>query len=289
MPDFGHLIHQQQLINVALFWGERILAAIIIFVVGRWIARRLVHIFERMAGRRVESTVADFLGNILYGLLIAVIAIAALQQLGVKTASLLAVLGAAGLAIGLAVQGSLSNFAAGIMLMVFRPFRVGEFVEVAGSMGTVCSVRPFHTLLTTLGGQELWIPNGSILSGQITNYSILPTRRVEIAVMCSYEDDLRKAREVLQNVIDADERVLKDPVPQILVVELGDRGVKLSVRLWTKAADWWATTCDMTENIKIAFDENGLTIPYPQRDVHISRVSDTNSELAQGKATTRAG
>lgn len=284
MEYITNFIDQYELHDKAVFWGVRVVVALLIFLVGKWIAHRVAHAIERMLLKRTDKTLADFLSNVVYGLLLAVVIIAALDRLGVQTTALLAILGAAGLAIGLALQGSLSNFAAGIMLLIFRPFRVGEFVEVAGSMGTVRTLRVFHTLLTTLGGQELWIPNSNIVADEITNYSALPTRRVDIAVACSYDDDLREARKAIQQVIDADDRILADPAPQILVVELAASGVKFAVRPWTQTADWWATTCDLTENIKIAFDRHGLTIPYPQRDVHVypHESSDAGKDSSTG-------
>lgn len=268
MIDVTQLLSRPEIVNRAVFWGERLLATVVIFVAGRWIALWLTRMFERLMGKRVEATVADFLGNVLYAALMAIVAVAALQQLGVKTASLLAVLGAAGLAIGLALQGSLTNFAAGVLLLVLRPFSVGDFVTVAGEDGTVRTVRVLHTRLQTLSGQDLWVPNGQILAAKIVNHYALPTRRVDVRFEVSHKDDLRTVRKVIEGVIDADQRVLKDQPMQVLVMELTSNGVKLAVRCWTKGADWWGATCDLQENLKIAFDEHGITIPRAQREIH---------------------
>lgn len=268
MNDWTHFLKRPEIVSGAVFWGERLLAAIVIFVVGRWIALWLTRMFERVIGKRVEQTVADFLGNVLYAVLIAVVAVAALQQVGVQTASLLAVLGAAGLAIGLALQGSLTNFAAGVLLLVLRPFSVGDFVTVAGEDGTVRTVRILHTRLQTTSGQDLWVPNGQIIGAKIVNHYALPTRRVDVRFEVSHKDDLRTVRRVIEEVVNADERVLKDQPIQVLVMELTNNGVKLSVRCWTNGGDWWGATCDLQEKLKIAFDEHGITIPRVQRDIH---------------------
>ncbi len=269
MDQLRQFIAEYELMDRVAFWGLHLLAALAIFLVGFWVAGRISQAVTRLIGRRLDKTLAAFLGNLLYALLLAVVIIAALDQLGFDTTSLLAILGAAGLAVGLALKDSLSNFASGVMLITFRPFKGGDFVQIGSTMGTVEEIRMFHTLLKTPGGQALWIPNGGITNSQITNFSVKPTRRVDIAVEVSYDDDLRKAREVIEQVVRSDERVLSDPAPQIVVVELAAHGVRFAVRPWTKTADWWPTTCSLLERIKLAFDEHGITIPYPQQDVHL--------------------
>ncbi len=268
MDAMQQFIQQNDLQQLFLAWGGRLLGAIIIFVVGRWIAKLLTDWSARAIKKKADPTLVDFCSNIFYAVLLAAVVIAALDRLGVRTTSLLALLGAAGLAVGLAMKDSLSNFASGVMLIAFRPFRAGEFVQVAGELGTVEHVRIFHTLLKTPNGQALWIPNGNITNGNITNFSSKPTRRVDLTIGVSYDDDLRKVRQVLEEVLKSEPRILEDPAPQILVTELADSSVNFKVRPWTKTDDWWATTCDLTEKIKLTFDEQGITIPYPQRDVH---------------------
>ena len=268
MDAIQQFIQHNNLQQLLLAWGGRLLAAIAIFVVGRWAARLATAWTARAIARKADPTLVDFGTNLFYAVLLAAVIIAALDQLGVRTTSLLALLGAAGLAVGLAMKDSLSNFASGVMLIAFRPFRVGDFVQLAGEMGTVENVRIFHTLLKTPNGQALWIPNGNITNGNITNFSSKPTRRVDLTVGVSYDDDLRKVRRVLEDILKAESRVLAEPAPQILVTALADSSVNVTVRPWTKSEDWWATTCDLTEKIKLTFDEQGITIPYPQRDVH---------------------
>lgn len=282
MIDVTQLLTRPEIVNRAVFWGERLLATVVIFVVGRWLALWLTRMFERLMGKRVEATVADFLGNVLYAAMMAIVTVAALQQLGVKTASLLAVLGAAGLAIGLALQGSLTNFAAGVLLLVLRPFSVGDFVTVAGEDGTVRTMRVLHTRLQTASGQDLWVPNGQILGAKIVNHYALPTRRVDVRFEVSHKDDLRTVRKVIESVIDAEQRVLKDHPIQVLVMELTNNGVKLSVRCWTKGGDWWGVTCDLQENLKIAFDDQGITIPRTQREIHYTDAPAAAEPVAGG-------
>jgi small conductance mechanosensitive channel len=281
MDQLTSFLAEHNLYDNALTWTARIVGALAVFIIGRWVASWLSKKLSGLFRKRVDETLGGFLGNIIYAVLLAVIIIAALEQLGVQTTSFLAVLGAAGLAVGLAMKDSLSNFAAGVMLLLLRPFKSGDFVKAAGNMGTVMEIRVFHTMMKMLGGEELWIPNSSIMSSDIINYSAQPVRRVDLPIEVSYGDDLRKAREIIQKVIDADERVIEEPAPTIQVVELGESGVKFAVRPWTKTADWWPTTCDLLENIKIAFDDAGVTIPFPQRDVHVQGAEALQREAAE--------
>ena len=251
-------------------WSIRVVVALAIFVIGRWVAKWIVNTSQRLMEKAgMDQMLADFLRNILYVLLLAVVVIAALDHLGVQTTSLLAVLGAAGLAVGLALQGSLSNFAAGVMIIVFRPFKVGDFIEAAGTAGVVEEVRIFNTLLRTPDNREIIVPNGQIYDGTIVNVSARDTRRVDLVFGIGYEDDLRKAKQLIEEVMGKDERILKDPAPAVAVGELADSSVNINVRPWVKSADYWAVRSDLLENIKAAFDANGISIPFPQRDVHL--------------------
>ena len=215
------------------------------------------------------DTLEHFLGNLLYYMLMAAVVIATINQLGVATTSLLAVVGAAGLAIGLALQGSLSNFASGVMIVGFRPYQVGNFIEAGGVSGTVEQVQIFTTILRTPDGRRVIVPNSQIMAGEITNNSANPTRRVDLVAGCGYDDDLDHVRKVLEGIVAADDRVLDEPAATIVVSELGDSSINFLVRPWVNSADYWATHCDMTEQIKKRFDAEGISIPYPQRDVHV--------------------
>ena len=213
----------------------------------------------------------DFIKAILNAILMLFVIIASLNELGVDTTSLVAILGAAGLAIGLSLQGSLQNFAAGVMLLVFRPFKAGDFVEAGGAAGVVKSISIFTTIMTSGDNKEIIVPNGQIYSGTITNYSAKETRRVDMVVGIGYDADLKRAKEVLKELAAADSRILQDPAPTIAVAELADSSVNFVVRPWVKAADFWAVKFDFTEAVKLRFDQEGISIPFPQMDVHLHK------------------
>lgn len=260
--------------QLAADFGLRLFAALAIFIIGRWVARWLSRLLEKgMQKAGTDHTLIVFLRNIVYvGLLIFVI-IAAVGQLGVQTTSFLAVLGAAGLAVGLALQGSLANLAAGVLIITFRPFKLGDFIEAGGIAGTVKAISIFTTTLHTPDNKVIIVPNAQVNSGTITNYSANDTRRVDLVIGVSYGDDLDKVRSVIQQVLAADERVLKDPAPQIAVMALADSSVNFTVRPWAKSADYWALYFDLQEQIKKNFDKEGISIPFPQQDVYVHQVS----------------
>lgn len=251
-------------------YGLQIIAAAAIFIIGRWLAKVISMLVKKgLIKAKVDETLARFVSNLCnIGLLVFVV-IATLDKLGVKTTSLAIVVGAAGLAIGFALQGSLSNFAAGVMLIIFKPFKVGDFVEVAGKRGTVKEIQIFNTIINSPDNIRVIIPNGQVTGGNIMNYTVNGTRRVDLVVGVSYEDDLKKARQVIEKVIESDERILKDPTPTVAVSELGDSSVNFVVRPWVNAGDYWNVYFDVTEKVKLALDKNGISIPYPQRDVHM--------------------
>jgi small conductance mechanosensitive channel len=250
--------------------GIRALTAVAIFIIGRWIAKLLTNVAKKaMARADIEDTLENFLANMLYYTLMAAVIIATINQLGVQTTSLLAVVGAAGLAIGLALQGSLSNFASGVMIVAFRPYRVGDFIAAGGVTGTVEEVQIFTTIMKTPDNKKIIVPNSQVMAGEITNFSANPTRRVDLVAGCGYADDLDKVRKVLEDIIAADERILADPAPTIAVSELADSSVNFVVRPWVNAADYWGVHFDVTEQIKKRFDAEGISIPFPQRDVHV--------------------
>jgi len=251
-------------------YGLDVLAALLIFVVGRWAARFLTDLLERVMNRAgVDATLVSFTRNVGYAAAMAFVLLAVLARLGVQTTSFIAVLGAAGLAVGLALQGSLSNFAAGVMLVLFRPFKVGDYIEAGGTAGTVEEMLIFSTKMKTPDNREVFVPNGSIVNGNITNYSAKDTRRVDLVFGVGYEDDISKVKAVIAEVLGAEDRILADPPPTVGVLELADNSVNLAVRPWVNAADYWGVRMALNENMKLCFDQAGISIPYPQRDVHV--------------------
>jgi small conductance mechanosensitive channel len=251
-------------------WAIRLGVALAIFIIGKWVARIITRAVQRVMGKAgMDAMLAKFLGNILYAVLLVAVIIAAVDQLGVNTTSLLAVFGAAGLAVGLALQNSLSNFSAGVMLIIFRPFKVGDFIEAAGVSGVVEEVQIFNTLLKTPDNREIIVPNGQIYSGTITNFSARDTRRIDLVFGIGYEDDIKKAKQLIEQIVTADDRILTDPAPAIALGELADSSVNINVRPWVKSGDYWPVRADLLENVKAAFDANGISIPFPQRDVHM--------------------
>ncbi len=256
--------------ELATIYGLNLIAALAIFVIGRWLAKITRTIVEKLLNRKqVEPTIVSFTGNMVYAGIVVFVIIAAISKLGVQTTSFVAVLGAAGLAIGLALQGSLANFAAGFLLIIFRPFKAGDFVEAGGVTGIVEEISIFTTILKTPDNKVIIIPNSAIMGGTITNYSAMPTRRVDISVGVGYNDDLKKVREVLADLLRQDSRILQDPAPTIAVAELGDSSVNYAVRIWTKSEDYWDVFFATNEAIKLRFDQEGISIPYPQQDVHL--------------------
>ena len=258
--------------DFVLPWGLKILFALIIFYLGRFIVGFIVKSINKvLLGRGMDEILVTFLVSIIRWVLLLFVIVAALSQLGIDTTSLVALLGAAGLAIGLSLQGSLSNFASGVMLIIFRPFTKGDVVEAGGATGVVDSISIFTTTMTTPDNKEVIVPNGAILSNNITNYSARDTRRVDMVFGISYEDDIRKTKALLEQIITADDRVLKDPAPVVALSELAESSVNFVVRPWVDAADYWGVMWDTTEAVKLKFDEAGISIPYPQMDVHVEK------------------
>jgi small conductance mechanosensitive channel len=251
-------------------YGLRVVAAVIIFIVGKWLAGVIARVVQRLLVRaEVDETLGTFAKRLVYILLLVFVIIAALNKLGIQTTSLVAILGAAGLAVGFALQGSLSNFAAGVMLILFKPFKVGDFVEVAGTLGAVEAIHIFNTVLSSPDNRRIIIPNGQITSDKITNFTAIDRRRIDLVFGISYDDDIRKAKDILQSIVAADGRVLKDPPPTIGVSELGDNSVNIVCRPWVKPAEYWDVYFDTLEKAKVQLEAAGLSIPYPQRDVHM--------------------
>jgi small conductance mechanosensitive channel len=251
-------------------YGIKIIAAIVIFVIGLWIAKIFKSVLKKvMAKRNVDETIGAFVSNLSYYVLLTFFILAAINQLGVQTTSFVAIIGAAALAIGLALQGSLANFAAGFLLILFRPFKIGDYIEGAGTAGTVERIQIFTTQLLSPDNKTVIIPNASITAGNIVNYSTQSTRRCDLVFGIGYQDDIDKAKKILEELIAADGRILKDPAPKIAVSELADSSVNFVVRPWVNATDYWNVYFDLTEKVKKRFDAESVSIPFPQRDVHV--------------------
>jgi len=268
-------------------YGLNILAAALIFFIGRWLAGVVSRFLEKMMQKtNIDVTLVAFVKNIVYVVLLLFVAIAALGKLGVQTTSFVAVIGAAGLAVGLALQGSLANFAAGVLLIIFKPFKAGDFIEAGGALGAVQEVQIFNTVVSSPDNRRIIIPNAKITSDKITNFSAIDRRRVDLVFGISYDDDIRKAKEVLENIVKNDDRVMEDPAPVVAVSELGDSSVNLVCRPWVKPADYWSVYFDTTEKGKIELENAGITIPYPQRDVHMYQ-EQTQTGQGQEEAAAR--
>ncbi|WP_438941495.1 mechanosensitive ion channel family protein [Marinomonas transparens] len=245
---------------------------LVVFFVGKFIASKVSQWCEkRMLKASVDKAVAGFTSSILYALMFAGVILMALGQVGVQTTSFIAILGAAGLAVGLALQGSLSNFASGVLIILLRPFRSGEFIDAAGQMGTVDRIELFHTYLKTPDNRVIIIPNSSIMGSSIVNFSREATRRLDLVVGISYDADIRLAKQIMEDLVAADERILKAPECVIAVSELADSSVNFILRPWVNSADYWTVRADLLEQVKYAFDEKGVGIPYPQMDVHVHK------------------
>ena len=258
------------IIELIIFYGVKIIVAILIFVVGKWIAGIVRKMLRRtMEKSKVDIVLIGFLSSIAYYLLLVAVVIAAISQLGIETTSLVAVLGAAGLAVGFALQGSLSNFASGVLIILFRPFKVGDFVEAGGVMGVVDEIGILMTEMHTPDNKGIIVPNSQVMGAHIVNFNAHETRRCDMTFGIGYGDSIDKAKEILNSIVESDERCLKDPAPTIAVAEHGDSSVNIVCRPWVKAADYWAVLFDTHEAVKKRFDDEGVSIPFPQRDVHL--------------------
>lgn len=260
-------------INLAIEYGTNILGAIAVFIIGKIVSKILVNLLKKALKKsEADDTLISFLANIAYAALITFVVISALGTLGVNTTSFAAVIAAAGLAIGLALQGSLSNFASGVLIIVFKPFKKGDFVEAAGIAGVVEEVTVFTTKFKTGDNKVVIIPNASVTGGAITNYSKEETRRVDMVFGIGYDDDIKLAKKTLEKILAKNEKVLKDPAPKIAVSELADSSVNFVCRPWVKTADYWDVWFETHEAVKAEFDKAGISIPFPQQDVHMHTV-----------------
>jgi len=253
-------------------WAMNIGMAIAIFIIGRMVAGIVVNVVRKLLEKAgTDDMLTNFVCSIAKAVLMLFIVIAALNQLGVDTTSFIALIGAAGLAVGLSLQSTLQNFAAGVMLILFKPFKLGDFIEAGGSAGVVEKITIFNTIMKTGDNREIIVPNGDIYGGTITNNSARDTRRIDMVFGIGYDDDIKKAKDLLNEILAADDRILKDPAPLVAVAELADSSVNFNVRPWVKSADYWKVLYDVTEKVKLTFDENKISIPYPQMDIHMDK------------------
>lgn len=283
----GVPIDVHTLIHDGVELGINILLALLIFFVGKWVGKRILAVINRMLERsRLDQTVVNFLNNLLYGLMIVTVLLAALNKLGINTNSFVAVLGAAAVAIGMSLKDQLSNLAAGVMIVVFRPFGRGDYVEVGGQTGTVIDITLVNTRIRTSANHEIIIPNGDIMTNSSTNYTSLPTRRVDVLVGIGYHSDIQKAREAMLSVASHHDKILKHPAPNVRVTALSESSVDLTLYVWTENNDWFDVQCDLLEKVKYAFDEAGVDIPFPNRTVHIQGVEELSKLLKEQKSET---
>ena len=265
-----------------------LVAAVVIYMIGKWLAGIISKaIANLMKKGKVDEALVRFTTNIAYAAVFIFTIIAAIGKLGVQTTSFIAILGAAGLAVGMALQGTLANFAAGVMLILFRPFKIGDFIEGGGVMGSVKEIKIFNTILATPDNRKVILPNAKVAGDTITNFSAIGERRVDLTFGVSYDDNLKTAKEALQNLVKADDRILKNPETVIAVSELGDSCVSIVCRPWVKPSDYWGVYFDLLEKGKEALEASGCSIPYPQRDVHLYQETSSTDGNGQKTASTR--
>lgn len=268
--DLQKMFEQSQ--GLFLEYGLKVVAALAIFIIGRIVAKAVAKgILKALQLRQIDNTVSNFIHNLSYGALYVFVIIAALSQLGIQTTSFIAILGAAGLAVGLALQGSLSNFASGVLMIIFRPFKLGDYVEAGGKAGTVEDIQIFATQLKTPDNKVVIIPNSAIMDDSIVNYSRKPTRRVDLKIGVSYDAYLPDVKALLTKTVEANDKVLHNEGYTIAVHELADSSVNFVIRVWSKTPDYWNVYFELTESIKLALDENNIGIPYPQMDIHMQK------------------
>ena len=257
-----------QAITLVMAYAPKVVLAIITLIVGMWLINRFVRLLDSKLGKK-DPTLNTFLCGLLSAILKVLLLISVASMVGIATTSFIAIIGAAGLAIGLALQGSLGNFAGGVLILIFKPFKVGDVIEAQGYLGSVVEISILYTIVNTFDNRRIIIPNGDLSNSSLTNLSAYPTRRCDMSFGIGYGDDIDKARATIKRLIETDERSLEDPQPMIVVGSLGDSSVNLTVRVWTTYADLWPFYWDMQERVKKAFDAEGISIPFPQRDVHV--------------------
>jgi len=264
----------EQLLNKLIEWGStfgiKLIAAIAIFIIGRIIAKGIRKLIVKvMDKRKVDKTISSFISSLTFSALLVFVILAALSQLGIQTTSFMAIIGAAGLAIGLALQGSLSNFASGFLIILFKPFKVGDYVDAGGVSGIISKISVFTTEINSLDNKKIIVPNSQIMNGTIINYTAEKTRRVDLVFGVGYNSDLKRVKDILLGIIEKHELILKNPESFVRMGKMNDSSLDFTVRVWTKTEDYWTVYFDLTEQVKIEFDKNGINIPFPQMDVHL--------------------
>jgi small conductance mechanosensitive channel len=260
----------QEINKIIAEYGPKLIGAVLVWIIGLWVIRMITAGFNKMMDKRgTDDSLKPFLKSMVGILLKVLLAISVLSMLGIQMTSFIAILGAAGLAVGMALSGTLQNFAGGVMILLFKPFKVGDFLEAQGHIGTVKEIQIFNTIINTLDNKTVILPNGALSTGAMVNYSTEPVRRVDFTFGIGYGDSVEKARQVINELILADQRILKDPPPFIGLAELGDSSVNLTVRVWAKGEDYWDIFFDMNENVYNSFNSSGINIPFPQMDVHL--------------------
>lgn len=274
---FGNSEQAQEIVQtlwtLCLTYAPKLLLALATLIVGLWLINKVVNMTLSKMESTVDPTLHKFIGSLVSVGLKGLLLISVASMVGIATTSFIAVLGAAGLAIGLALQGSLSNFAGGVLILIFKPFKVGDLIEGGGHLGVVKEIQIFNTILTTADNRRVIIPNGVLSNNSLINVNVEPTRRVDFVFGIGYGDDIKKTKEILQRIADNDSRVLKDPAPTIVLSELADSSVNFTVRLWVNTADYWGVYFDTHEAVKVTFDAEGISIPFPQQDVHMHQVA----------------
>ncbi|WP_417612467.1 mechanosensitive ion channel family protein [Owenweeksia hongkongensis] len=268
MEDFQ--TYWEQVSGLVIEYGASLLLAILVLIIGLWLIKKIVKTVSRtMEKRHVDASLRPFLSSIIKALLTIMLVITVASMVGVEMTSFVAVLGAAGLAVGLALQGSLANFAGGVLILLLKPFKVGDFIEANGFSGTVREIQIFYTYITTTQNQEVVIPNGDLSNNAVKNYSFHDTRRIDMTFGIGYEDNIDQAKKILREIVESDSRILQDKGVDIFLEELADSSVNFHVRAWAKSSDFWDIYNNMNEKVKKAFDAAGVSIPFPQRDVHL--------------------
>ena len=284
MEFLGFTVDVATLTSNTLSLVIKIALAIVIFIVGRWLAKKAVTIAQKIMLRsHLDDTVASFLSRLLYGVLLVIVALAALSKIGVQTTSVVAILGGAAVAIGLSLKDQLSNFAAGIMIVTFRPFVRGDYVQISSYTGTVTEITLVNTHLTTINNHDIIIPNGDITTSAVTNYTALPNRRVDITVGIGYDADIKTAKDVMLSLARNNPLAFTDPEPIVRVTNLGDNSVDLTLNVWTTNADWWSMQCELLEQFKQALDDEKIEIPFPQRSVHVKGLDHMINQMGQAQ------
>lgn len=284
MEFLGFTVDVAALTSNAISLAIKVALAILIFIIGRWLAKKAVAVTHQIMLRsRLDDTVASFLGRLMYGILLVIVALAALSKVGVQTTSVVAILGGAAVAIGLSLKDQLSNFAAGIMIITFRPFVRGDYVQISSYTGTVTEITLVNTHLTTINNHDVIIPNSDITTSAVVNYTALPNRRVDITIGVGYDANLKVAKELILKLAQDNPVAFSDPAPIVRVTNLGDNSVDLTLNVWTTNTDWWSMQCDLLEQFKNVFDDEKIDIPFPQRSVHIKGLDQMVNNMNQSQ------